>query len=71
MKTKPRDPKYIQHAGHWSGGSPPEWIDTTPETALVNAMKRRSGRLLSRFRPVTEPDKKREAKKRGTYYEDK
>ena len=38
-----------------------EWED------LKAAARRRNGRRLSAFRPKTEPDKKREAKKRGDY----
>ena len=32
-------------------------------------LARENGRALARHRPKTEPNKKREAKKRGDYYE--
>lgn len=39
-----------------------EWAD------LLKALKRANGRRLLHFRPRTERDRKREAKKTGDYY---
>jgi len=37
---------------------------------LKSILRRRNGKALAMHHPVTEPDKKREAKKTGRYYED-
>ena len=34
-----------------------------------NMLARENGKALAKHRPVTEPDKKKEAKKAGRYYE--
>jgi hypothetical protein len=41
-----------------------EWAD------IKAALRRRNGKRLGAFRPKTEPNKKREAKKTGAYYGD-